>query len=626
MPKPKDKLLRLLSRAGKHLEQSDLPAAEADLKRASGISPNHPQLHFLWGAYHGLQGNLNAAEEAFRRVVRAKPSFAPGWYNLGHILHQQDRIGEAIEAYERVVKLNSKDPLVYYNLGLAWQRQEDLVRAEEAYRQSLAIAPTNPDALNNLGNVLKNSGRLEEAVSCYRQALRLQPGHTRALSSLTHQLQCMCAWEELAPLIERVLQRVESGGGHIPPFALIALPSTPALQHRCATEWVQENVEIPVSTGATVEPMVRDASKEGGPLRVGFVSSDFCEHVVAHLIADVVEAHDPARLELSGYSFGQNDGSEIRSRLVSGFDRFVDIRKKSHAEAGAVIRADGIQVLVDLKGLTQGNRMPIFAAHPAPVQVRWLGHAGTSGAPFCDYILADSYVLPKEQQPFYTEEIVHLPSVYQVCRRVAQPGMTTRADHGLPEGGCVFCCFNGSYKIDPAVFAVWMELLKEIPESLLWLLEDNPHVPPHLRAAAEEAGISAERLIFAPRIDRDQHLQRYQVADICLDTLYVSACATTGDALWQACPMVTCVGETFASRAAGSLMRTAGLSEWVASDLAEYRELALTLARDEARRLQIREALQASRETSPLFDVQAFTRHLEDTLLGLWQRSVDSGG
>ena len=347
-------------------------------------------------------------------------------------------------------------------------------------------------------------------------------------------------------------------------------------------------------------------------MRIGYLSSDFHDHATAYLIAELIERHDRDRFEIHGYSYGADPGGDMRARLVSAFDRFSDIDALSHRDAAARIRADDIDILVDLKGHTYRARPKILAFRPAPVQVNYLGFPGTMGAPFIDYIVADNFIVPRDRQMLFAEKLAYLPDCYQpndTRREIA--AAPSRAECGLPAQGFVFCGFNNSFKITPAFFAIWMRLLQQVPGSVLWLLESNALVRRNLSAAAFAADVDPARLVFAPILKHRDHLARHRHADLFLDTLPCNAHTTASDALWAGLPVLTCAGETFAGRVAGSIVRAVGLAELVASSPRDYEALALALARDPARLDDIRSRLDAGRASLPLFDMAKHTRDLE---------------
>jgi predicted O-linked N-acetylglucosamine transferase (SPINDLY family) len=357
-------------------------------------------------------------------------------------------------------------------------------------------------------------------------------------------------------------------------------------------------------------------------VRLAYLSADFHDHATAYLVAELFERHDRARFEVTGFSYGPDDQSAMRARLKAGLDRFVDVRGRSDREVAELMRAEGIDIAVDLKGFTGNNRAGIFAWRGAPLQAAYLGFPATMGASFIDYIIADQVVIPPGLEGAYAEKVVRLPDSYQVNdrqRRIAER-TPSRAAAGLPEQGFVFCSFNNNYKIRPATFDVWMRLLRQVEGSVLWLLQDNAAAVENLRRHAEARGVAADRLVFAPRLGLDAHLARHRLADLFLDTFPVNAHTTASDALWAGLPVLTCAGATYAGRVAGSLLHAVGLPELITHSLGDYEALALRLAREPALLASFRQRLVRDRQTCALFDTTRFTRHLEAAYTAMWER------
>jgi len=361
--------------------------------------------------------------------------------------------------------------------------------------------------------------------------------------------------------------------------------------------------------------------QRGGKIRLGYLSADFHQHATAYLIAEVFERHDRARFEVAAYSYGPDDRSGMRARLKGAFDRFLDIRPLAHGEAARQIHEAGIDILVDLKGYTTHARTEILAYRPAPIQVNYLGYPGTMGAEFMDYIIADPFLVPEDRQPFYSEALAYLPDCYQSndTKREISEQVPSRAECGLPERGFVFCCFNNTYKITPAFFDIWMRLLHAVPGSVLWLLEANAAAKTNLRREAAARGIDPERLIFAPRQHLPEHLARHRHADLFLDTLPCNAHTTASDALWASLPLLTCAGETFAGRVAGSLLQACGMPELITTSPEAYEAIALKLASEPSRVAVLRRRLEQQRLSAALFDIARFTRNLEAAYIRMWE-------
>jgi predicted O-linked N-acetylglucosamine transferase (SPINDLY family) len=395
--------------------------------------------------------------------------------------------------------------------------------------------------------------------------------------------------------------------------------TTAQQQLRCARQWVDRSLKAISGPGCS---LVRNRTRGlKSKITLGYLSADFHRHATAYLTAELFEKHDRRRFEVVGYSYGPDDGSPMRRRLIKAFDRFSDLKDASFVESAERIAADEVDILVDLKGHTKGARTEILSLRPAPIQVNYLGYPGTMGAPFMDYILVDDFVVPADQQPFFTERLVHLPGCYQVndSQREISPHTPSRAECGLPEDGFVFCSFNNSYKITPEMFDVWMGLLKAVPGSVLWLLEANRFAPGNLRREAETRGVAAQRLVFARPVPLPEHLARHRLADLFLDTFPVNAHTTASDALWAGCPVLTMAGETFVSRVAGSLLRAVGLPELITKSLEDYQTMALRLARNASVLSELRAKLAANRKTSRLFDAGQFARGVEEAYLTMWE-------
>jgi protein O-GlcNAc transferase len=456
-------------------------------------------------------------------------------------------------------------------------------------------------------------GKLPEAISSLRSAVALNPEYGEATALLEHQMRHVCEWKGLDALSRSLIHMVEQGSGEVNPFGFLCVESTSAQQLLCARQWAAQNAKY-------ANDETPFTFQDDGGITVGYLSADFHEHATAHLISELFSLHDRKRFRIVGYSYGPDDGSLARERLIGSFDRFVDIRNESFVQSARRIRADGVQILVDLKGYTADARPKIMALRPAPIQVNYLGHPGTMGSDVIDYAIVDRIVVPQQEQAFFTEKLVHMPDCYQVndsTRRISGRS-PSRQECGLPEGGFVFCCFNASYKITPKVFNVWTRLLKSVQGSVLWLLDSNPNATANLKREAEARGVAAGRLVFAGHLPYADHLARFAVVDLFLDTFPYNAHTLASDALWGGCPVVTCSGRTFPSRVAGSLLRSVGLPELVCGSLAEYENLATALARNPERLRRVRQKLQTMRFAAPVFDSRRFTRHLEAAFETMW--------
>jgi len=619
-----------------------LEEAETCCREALRLSPQYAEAYNTLGDVLTVLGRFREAEACCREAVRLNSDYAEAHNNLATALLSLGRPGEAEVCCRESLRIKPGNAAAHSNLGTVLLSLGRLEEAEFSYREALRLKPDYAEAHSNLGTVLLSLGRAKEAEICYREAVRLKPNYAEAHFNIGNALDSQGELVEAIAAFERatVLQpdcagvdwfharkricdwagyledeaRVRSRAG-TQAFKLLALSSTPAEQLACARRAaakaaVPEAVMLPCR-----EPKLHER------IRLGYLSADFNSHVVGRLVAGLIEQHDRRGFEVIGYSTSPSDGSQMRARLVAAFDRFVDLSKAGDLEAARLIYADAIDILIDLNGFTSGARTAIPAHRAAPIQVNYLGYSGTMGADFIDYIIVDRFVVPPDQQYFFSERLVHLPDSFLPSEEKPEiAGRTpSRAECGLPEQGFVFCCFNDSYKLTPAFFDIWMRLLRAVPGSVLWLRNANPWAKANLARETAARGIASERVLFAPRLGRPEHLARHRLAGLFLDTLPYNAHATASDALWAGLPVLTCAGNTFAGRVAGSLLRTIGLSELVTTSLEEYEALALRLAHDADLLRRLRARLAENRRTFPLFDTERCTRNLEAAYSRMYQ-------
>ena len=560
-------------------------------------------------------GRSSEAITILEQALRINPHFAEAYNSLGISLSSQGRLEQAIIAYKHAIRVRPSYFIAFNNLGNALSAMDKLEEALACYREALRLKPDYYEVLNNTGNALGRLGRIEQAISAFRSALAINPGLIESLSSLTTWKQSACDWKDLTADEEAFIAGARRQPWSIDPFFLLSQNSTPADQLLCAQHFAKR-AKVPAAQRYVHTPDPKERK-----LRIAYISGNFNMHPNSYLSVGLFERHDRTRFEVIGYSYGHNDKSDIRKRVEKSFDHFFDIQSLTYAEAAKKIRADGIDILIDRQGYTSGHRMGILAYRPAPIQVNYLGYPGSMGADYIDYVIADPFVVPMDQQPFFMEKIVHLPHCYQSTdnRQLIAEQAISRSAQGLPEHGFVFCCFNNTNKIRPAFFDIWMRLLDAVPGSVLWLLNKNKLVEDNLRREATARGIDPARLVFAPVASHPEHLARHRLADLFLDTLPYNAHTTASDALWAGLPLLTCVGNTFAGRVAGSILNAIGLPELVTYSLPEYEALALKLAREPHTMQTIRAKLKENRDTTALFDTALYTRHLEESYLQMWK-------
>ncbi|HEX2760339.1 MAG TPA: tetratricopeptide repeat protein, partial [Rhizomicrobium sp.] len=600
----------ILTDLGRHDE------ALASYDRALAVARDYPD---VWNNRAVTLKAMKRPIEALASVERAlalHPDFAEAHNNRGIILFDLKRMGEALTSYGQALALRADYAEALNNRAVALWSLKRFAESLADCDSALALRPDFADAFYNRGNALLEMGRPEDALDSYERALAQDPRHPNALSGLANAAMTVGDWARTAKLADRLKQDVLAGTSVIQPFVLMGYWDDNDLQLRCSQNYVR-------LTGPGPQPPLWKGERYAHDrIRVAYLSADFHQHVTAALTAEMFERHDRSQFETIAVSFGPDDGSAMRGRLINAFDRFHDARLQTDREVAALLKRWEVDIAVDLGGHTSGARPWVLAHRPAPVQAKYMGYPGTSGSDFIDYIVTDRIVVPPDQDPFFSEKIAALPDTLWVTDTTSTVlPSPSRAETGLPESGFVFCCFNHNWKITAPLFDIWMRLLGKVEGSVLWLLQGNEAIRANLRREAAARDIDPARIVFAGRTTPELHLARQQLPDLFLDTLPYNAHTTASDALWGGLPVVTMPGRSFPARVAASILSAAGMPELIAPDLAAYETLALELATDPERLRTIREKLIRNRHTTPLFDTARFTASLEDAYRAMLERA-----
>lgn len=594
--------------------------AEQALNRALALAPKH--LYALSNKANLLQRlkRYAEAEALLRRAVSLQPDFAPLHVNLGAVLNKQTLYGKAELSLAKAIDLAPGMPQAWNNLASARSGQRRFAEAESACRQALSLNPEMHESWSNLGDILRETRRYKDAAEAYANLVDRAPEFDFAKGKLLYSLMQCCDWrrhDELRRAIEKGLGKNRRIAD---PFGYQAVSESPENLLACARIYAEEcfPMRTPLVDGRAPRP-------PNGKIRVGYLSGEFRTQATAILMAGLYEHHDRSRFTIIAFDNGENDHSELRTRLENAFDEVVDISSLSDGEAAQAIKNRDIDILVNLNGYFGKGRQGVFSLRPSPIQVNYLGFPGTLGVAYIDYLIADATVIPEKDRGSYAEKVVYLPNCYQANddRRPRPQFEVNRSEAGLPPESFVYCCFNNSYKITPARFAVWMRILEKVEGSVLWLLEDNETASANLRKEAVVAGISPDRLVFAKRAPQAQHLARHRLADLFIDSLPYNAHTTASDALWAGLPVLTQIGRTFPGRVAASLLKAIGLPELITDSEAEYEAMAIDLARNPERLRTIREQLDQNRTTMPLFDTARFTRGIESAFSTMVDRHLN---
>jgi protein O-GlcNAc transferase len=608
----------LFTQAAQRLLRDDFAGAETQLRAALDLAPGRPSIMVNLAAALIAQEKYAEAKTLAAQVTAAEPGNAQAWLNLGRCQEYEKRYADALNAYDRALACQPDYAEVWCSRGNVHKARQEFDQARAAYDRAIELQPNLAEALGNQAMLYLRLDRPAEAVPMIARAIAAKPALPYGYSIRMHAKAALCDWSSYADDCAALKDSVATGRGSVLPFTFIALPADAALQKQCSMAYAAS--KYPAAGSARPATAPRETEK----LRIGYFSADLQEHAVGHLVAGLFEQHDRDGFEIHAFSFGAPTNDAMRRRLRAGVDHFHDVYASSDAETCELARGLNIDIAVDLTGYTRNERTGIFARRTAPLQVNWLGFPGTLGAPFMDYIIADATIVPSGHFPHYSESVVHLPQTYQSTdnRRKIADRAFSRAELGLPETGFVFCSFNNNYKITPDIFDIWMRLLQAVPGSVLWLMETSHGISGMLRNEAEQRGVAPERLVFARRMEQAEHLARHRLADLFLDTFHYNAHTTASDALWAGLPVLTRIGNTFASRVAASLLRAANLPDLVTQSTEEYEALALALSRDPARLQALRQRLAATRDSCPLFDTPRFTRGLEAAYRAMWDRHL----
>jgi protein O-GlcNAc transferase len=641
--------------------------AEISIKKAIELKPDFAEAYYYLGIVFTYFGRFDEIEKNYKKAIELKPDFTQAHYSLGILLFQLNRLDEAEASYKKVIKLKPDYAEAYSNLAGIMKDLGRFEEAEASYNKAIELKPDYAEAYSNLAGIMKDLGRLKEAKLYCRNAIELKPDYAEAhynlgiilyenkqiheaeisikkaiklkpdfaeayynlgvttkdfnnldkaymlkpdmdflLGALIHLKMNNCFWDDLPQQLNELIKKIENGEKVSAPWPLLSLLDDPGIHKKAAI--IFSNDKLP---RINVFPKIQPYHHE--KIKIGYFSADFMNHPTSYLTAELYENHDRKKFEVHAFSFGDDCKDAFNIKIKASVDYFHNIELMSDHDVVKFARSLEIDIAIDLMGYTKMNRTKIFAMSVAPIQVNYLGYPGTMGGEYIDYLIADHTLISKENQHYYSEKIVYMPYSYQpnTSKRDIYEISLTKKELGLPEKGFIFCCFNTHYKITATTFAGWMRILNATSDSVLWLFVDNAIAVENLKKEAVKFGINKERLIFAKKISNKKHLKRIQLADLFLDTLPCNAHTTASDALKMGLPILTCEGNSFASRVASSLLKAVKLPELITSTQDEYEKLAIELARNTKKLKNIKDRLINNFATTELFDISLYTKHLE---------------
>jgi len=592
--------------------------AEELIRKAIKTNPTSASAFLNRGNALKELNRLDDALESYDKAIAINPKFADAYNNRGNVMKELNRLDDALQSFDKALAIKPDFAQACYNRGNTLQDLKRLGDAVESYDKAIAINPYSVDTLYNRGSALQDLKRLEDALESYDKAIALEPDAHFLFGKKLHVQMHLGNWSELSNQLQLLESAIAKHSKVIEPFSLLGMIDNPELQFLASKIYAEAEYPELHFSGDFIKRL------PDGKIRIGYYSADFRNHVVSELIVELFELHNSDRFEVYGFSFGPPSNDEMRQRISNALYCFIDISMKSDTEVAQISRSLGIDIAIDLGGFTKDSRAGIFSAHSAPIQVNYLGYPGTMGASYMDYIVADKTLIPQDSQLYYSEKIVYLPHSFQVndSKRKVADKVFTRQDLGLPDSGFVFCCFNNNYKILPQTFDSWMRMLKSVNGSVLWLYVEQTTAIKNLKNEAKIRGVDPSRLVFATRMNGEDHLARHRVADLFLDTLPFNAGATASTALWAGLPILTLIGKSFTARYAASLLNAMNLSELVTETQDQYEARAIELANDPAKLAEIKTKLHRNLQFSPLFNGKLFATHIEAAYEEMYRRHI----
>ena len=596
--------------------QGDTNLAIQYFNKALSLKPSYPEAHYNLGLAFSDINEFDSAVQSYNKALSFKPSYPEVYNSLATIISQQGKTEEAIILFNKAILLKPDYSEAHFNIGVLFKKINKLKEALDSYQKAIQFKANYVESLYNIAIIYQEQGRLNEAINYLDKALIKRPDYDKAQAQKLYQQAQICDWKTIQKDKE-LFSALGTSKNYIPPFTMLFFEDEPFNHYLrsklyAKKKYLQKQIPLKKNKKNFINERIR----------IGYFSADFQNHATMYLASKIFENYNKEKFEVYIYSFGNSlEHDEVREKLKNSVDFFKDVINYSDRDIAMLARADQIDIAVDLKGYTKNSRTGIFAYRAAPIQINFLGYPGTMGANFFDYIIADSTIIPKSKRSFYSEEIIYMPHTYQPTSHASQVSkkIFTKSEMNLPNNSFVLCCFNNSYKISPKEFNIWMSLLKKIENSVLWLIDSNKWAKQNLREEAENYGIAGNRLVFAKQLPHSDHLARLKLADLFLDTFNVNAHTTTSDALWAGTPVITKLGNGFASRVAASILKAVGLPELVVQNEKEYEGLILEIVNSPNKLLKIKEKLSFNKLSKPLFNYEIYISHLEDAYVQVFE-------
>ncbi len=571
------------------------------------------------GAYNNLGGALQSlkkyekAIDIYKKLLLIKPNFSDGYNNIGACLVHLKDYNNASKHFEKAISLNPKDYVAYNNIGLIEKEFSNFNKALESFKKSIEINQNYYLAINNLGNTYLEMKEYELAKKYFKKLYEINPNYEFILGKLIYCNMILCEWHELNYLLDQMKSALDENKKVIAPFILLALIDSPELQLKSSKIFLKDKL---------LDSKINYKSKKekGEKIKIGYFSPDFRNHPVLHLIEDIFKYHDKSKFDVYAFSLEPNKNDHMTDKIKPYFKEFLEIKNLSNTSIFELAKKIDLDIAIDLCGHTALNRVEIFSNRLAPVQINFLGYPGTMGAEYIDYIIADEDIIPENEKGNYSEDIIYLPNCYQPnteFKNITKDKLRKK-NYNVPENKIVYCNFGPSYKITPEVFDLWMDILKMVPNSILWLLETNVSTSKNIIKEAIKRNISEERILFGKYLPHEQHLKRISFGDIFLDTYPYNAHTTASDSIRAGVPIITLKGRCFASRVCSSILKQVKMEELITESSKDFRDKAINLGKNEQKLINIKDQIKKNSLNSSLFKPEEFTKNLEEIYKSLF--------
>ena len=586
-----------------------LNAIEA-FKNSIKINPKFIEAYINIGVALKQINKNQEAIEYWKEAIQLKKNNPRAYNNIGNVYFEMNKLEISIEYYNNAISFDNKFYNAYFNRGNAKQKMNLLTESIKDYTEAIRINNNYAEAYVARGNSLRSLNKLSDTLRDYEKGYKINPNYQNLFGNIFYIKKNLCDWKNYYNEHLFLNNNIQKENKIINPFISLSTFNSSKIQKKIATEHFQKKFKKKISVSKNI--LFKNINIKD-KIKIGYYSSDFKNHAMSQLLAGLFETHNRDEFEIIGFSLIQNKNDEMKERIIKSFDTFIDVSTKSEKEIAEISRNLNIDIAVDLMGYTKSNRFEIFIEKCAPIQINFLGYPGTLGSDCIDYIIADKTLISKEDEEYYSEKIIYLPDTYQSndSKRIISKKKFSRKDFNLPDDKFIFCCFNKKYKIDPNMFEIWMNILKKVNNSVLWLLDDENESTTNLLFETELKNVDPKRIIFSKKIPTHEHLARHSLADLFLDTFPYGAHTTASDALWSGLPVLTKKGNSFASRVASSLLKAISMDELITSTDQEYQDLAVKLATDKKQLNLIKDKLSKNIKTEPLFNTVLFTSNIE---------------